>query len=433
MRYVSTRGGESVRIEQAIMGGTAPDGGLYVPDTLPTVTADSFPDTDDLPATAAFLLAPFVAGSSLEAHLPQICQAALNFPVPLRRLDDEDGFLGVLELFHGPTAAFKDVGARFLAHAMEHIVRDGLYAQPPITIMVATSGDTGGAVAAAYHRRPGMRVVVLFPEGRVSPRQQHQLTCWGDNVLSLAVRGEFDDCQQLVKSAFTDPGLRAQHRLCSANSINVGRLLPQMAYYARASLAHWRATGRRLSFIVPTGNLGNAFACVWTRRLGLPVDRIVLATNANTTVPDFLATGQWLPRPSVATLASAMDVGNPSNMERLRQLCGDLNVLRDEVSAVPVSDVEIRSTLTDEYRRHGLAWCPHTATGLRVYRELPAIERTRHDWAVVATAHAAKFDSIVEPLLGIRIPPPPELTALLLRPARHDSIAVDLNELVVQL
>ncbi len=257
----------------------------------------------------------------------------------------------------------------------------------------------------------------------MSPRQQHQLTCWGDNVVSLAVRGEFDDCQRLVKAAFADAGLRERHRLCSANSINVGRLLPQAAYYALASLNHWRATGRRLSFIVPTGNLGNAFACVWARRVGLPIDRIVLATNANATIPDFLATGQWLPRPSLPTLASAMDVGNPSNMERLRELCGDLETLRQEVSAVPVSDAEIRTTIVDEFQRHGLAWCPHTATGLRVYRELPEQERTHRDWAVVATAHAAKFDTIVEPLLGTRIQPPEELMAILTRPSRFETIA----------
>ena len=199
------------------------------------------------------------------------------------------------------------------------------------------------------------------------------------------------------------PALRERHRLCSANSINVGRLLPQAAYYALASLTHWRATGRNLSFVVPTGNLGNAFAGVWARRVGMPIDRIVLATNANTTIPDYLATGQLLPRPSVPTLASAMDVGDPSNLERLRVLCGDIETLRQEVTAIAVSDAEIRSTIVAEYQRHGLAWCPHTATGLRVYRELPEEERTRRDWTVVATAHAAKFDTIVEPLLGTRL------------------------------
>lgn len=433
MQYVSTRGGPAVALEKAIMGGTAEDGGLYVPDALPVMQSAQFAQDADFAAIAATFLAPFFAGSSLAGRLPGICRAALNFPLPLRALEDVPGRLSVLELFHGPTAAFKDVGARFLAHCMEQIIRDGVYATAPVTVLVATSGDTGGAVASAYHRRPGTRVVVLFPEGRVSPRQQHQLTCWGDNVVSLAVKGEFDDCQRLVKAAFADPALRSRHRLCSANSINVGRLLPQAAYYAQASLNYWRANGRRLSFIVPTGNLGNAFACVWARRVGLPIDRIVLATNANATIPDFLATGQWLPRPSVPTLASAMDVGNPSNMERLRELCGDIEGLRQEVSAVPVSDAEIRATIVDEFRRHGLPWCPHTATGLRVYRELPEQERLQRDWAVVATAHAAKFDTIVEPLLGTRVQPPDELMALLTRPAQFETIPADLEALAARL
>lgn len=433
MRYVSTRGGPAVSVEQAIMGGTAPDGGLYVPDELPLASPPSFPPSDEFPVIARKFLDPFFAGSSLADQLSSICQAAFNFPLPTRVLETAPGSLSVLELFHGPTAAFKDVGARFLAHCVEHIIRGGVYAQAPVTVLVATSGDTGGAVASAYHRRPGTRVVVLFPEGRVSPRQQHQLTCWGDNVLSLAVSGEFDDCQRLVKAAFADTSLREQHRLCSANSINVGRLLPQAAYYALASLAHWRATGRNLSLIVPTGNLGNAFAGVWARRVGMPIDRIVLATNANTTIPDYLATGQLLPRPSVPTLASAMDVGDPSNLERLRALCGDIETLRQEVAAIAVSDAEIRSTIVAEYQRHGLAWCPHTATGLRVYRELPEEERVRRDWIVVATAHAAKFDTIVEPLLGIVVEPPAELTALLKRPVHFDTIPAELDALASRL
>ncbi len=433
MRYVSTRGGLAVNIEQAIMGGTAQDGGLYVPDQLPVSSPADFPASDHFPVIAGKFLEPFFARSSLADQLPAICASAFNFPLPTRLLESAPGTLSVLELFHGPTAAFKDVGARFLAHCMENIIRDGVYAQAPVTVLVATSGDTGGAVASAYHRRPGTRVVILFPEGRVSPRQQHQLTCWGDNVLSLAVRGEFDDCQRLAKAAFADSALRARHRLCSANSINVGRLLPQAAYYALASLSHWRTTGRNLSFIVPTGNLGNAFAGVWARRVGLPIDRIVLATNANATIADFLATGQLLTRPSVPTLASAMDVGDPSNLERLRVLCGDIATLREEVSAVPVGDPEIRSTIIDEYRRHGLAWCPHTATGLHVYRELPEEERTRRDWIVVATAHAAKFDTIVEPLLGARVEPPVELTALLTRPAQFDTIPASLDALAAKL
>lgn len=433
MRYLSTRGGMPVALEEAIMSGTAPDGGLYVPESLPVLDVASLPSADDFPGMARAILDQFFAGSSLAPVLEQICRSALNFPVLLRPLEASPGSLSVLELFHGPTAAFKDVGARFLAFSMEAILREGRYATPPVTILVATSGDTGGAVASAFHRRPGTRVVVLFPEGRVSPRQQHQLTCWGDNVLSLAVRGEFDDCQRLVKAAFSDAELRADHQLCSANSINVGRLLPQAAYYALASTAHYRATGRPLSFIIPTGNLGNAFACVWARRIGLPIGRIILATNANRSIPDFLATGQWLPRPSVVTLASAMDVGNPSNMERLRALCGDVENLRQEVTAQSVSNDEIRAALVAEFRRHGMAWCPHTATGLHVYRELPAAERERQDWAVVATADAAKFDTIVEPLLGIQLQPPAELLTLLDRPASFQVIDPELPALARQL
>jgi threonine synthase len=432
MRYVSTRGGEAVPLEVAIMGGTAPDGGLYIPQSLPAFAAGAIP-AGPLPAVATTFLAPFFAGSALARELPAMAAEALDFPIPLRDLEPgEGGGLSVLELFHGPTAAFKDVGARFLAAAMARIVGAEQDARPA-TILVATSGDTGGAVAAAFHRRPGLRVVVLFPAGRVSPRQQHQLTCWGDNVTSLAVEGSFDDCQRIVKEAFADRELATRHRLCSANSINVGRLLPQAAYYAQASLARHAATGQRSSFIIPTGNLGNAFACVWARRLGMPIDRIVLATNANATIEDYLATGQWLPRPAVATLASAMDVGNPSNMERLQTLAGDAAGVRAEVTAVGVSDDIIRATIVDEYRRHGLAWCPHTATGLYAYRQLPADERDGRHWVVVATAHAAKFDTIVEPLLGITVPPPPALASLLALPSRFATIPASLAGLVPQL
>jgi threonine synthase len=430
MDFRSTRGGPAVCIEQAVMSGTAPDGGLYVPVELPGFTAADFAGAADLPDVASRFLAPFVGGSSLAGRLGEICGEALNFPVPARAI--ERG-LSVLEVFHGPTAAFKDVGARFLAATMSRIIADGRYAQSPVTILVATSGDTGGAVAAAFHRRPGIRVLVLFPAGRVSARQQHQLTCWGENVISLAVRGEFDDCQRLVKEAFADPTLRSRHNLCSANSINVGRLLPQAAYYAKASLEHVRRHGTAPSFIVPTGNLGNAFACVWARRMGLPIDRIVLATNANTTIADFLATGQWLPRPTLATLASAMDVGNPSNMERLRDLCGDVEEIRGEVSAVPVSDEEIRAAIRDEHRRYGLAWCPHTATGLHVYRHLPESERRERHWIVVATAHPAKFDDIVEPLIGATVPLPEELARLLELPSRFETVAPVLGEVVARL
>jgi threonine synthase len=335
------------------------------------------------------------------------------------------GPLSVLELFHGPTAAFKDFGARFLAASLERIPR----ADPRrLTILVATSGDTGGAVAAAFHRRPWVDVVVLYPKGLVSPRQEKQLACWGGNVRTLSVRGTFDDCQRLVKEAFVDADLARSVLLSSANSINVGRLLPQMVYYARTSLELWRRDGRAPNYIVPTGNLGNVAACLWAREMGLPVGEIVLATNANVAVPDFLRTGDWQPRPSVATLASAMDVGNPSNMERLRWLFGDVGTLRAKFSAASVDDDQIRAAIRRDYVEWNQVWCPHTATAAHVYRELPAHRRAER-WVLVATAHPAKFNDVVEPLIGREVQVPAALADLLALPSIQTEVAPRLDEL----
>ena len=432
MQYWSTRGYGPVSLADAIMSGTAPDGGLFVPEALPAHDINSLADSVEYQDLAIAMLKPFVADGELESQLPALVGEAFNFPVPVRNLPVGGHDLSVLELFHGPTAAFKDFGARFLAASMSSIVSRTQKAGDTVadhTILVATSGDTGGAVASAFHRRPHLRVVVLFPAGRVSRRQQHQLTCWGDNVLSLAVSGEFDDCQRMVKQAFTDAELARTYGLCSANSINVGRLLPQSVYYGWASLANWRRTGQSTNFIVPTGNLGNAFAAVWARQMGLPIDRIIFATNANRTIVEFLEGGAWAPRATQKTLASAMDVGNPSNMERLRHLVGDARQIGQIASAVSVTDEEIRAQIEQEHREQGLVWCPHTATAFRVYRELAMAERATGPWTVVATAHAAKFDEIVEPLVGEPITPPKELAKLLDRPSRFDIISPDLAAL----
>jgi threonine synthase len=299
----------------------------------------------------------------------------------------------------------------------------------PLTILVATSGDTGGAVAAAFDQRPGMRVVVLFPEGRVSERQEKQLTCWSDNVLSLAVQGSFDDCQALVKAALTNASLAADFRFSSANSINIGRLLPQATYYAMASLQHYRRTGRKPGFVVPTGNLGNALACLLAREMGLPVGPVVLAVNANRTIPDYLESLQWLPRASVPTLASAMDVGDPSNMERLRGLLGDAPVLRNQISVVSVEDEQIRSTMQQDFQDFGFATCPHTATATHVWRHMETAQRDAGDWILVATAHPAKFETVVEPLIGARVPLPPELQAILSKPSCSVTIRPSIDAL----
>ena len=306
--------------------------------------------------------------------------------------------------------------------------------ETPATILVATSGDTGGAVAAAFHKQPGTRVVVLFPDGRVSPRQQHQLTCWGDNIISLAVKGEFDDCQRLVKQLFADTEASKRFNLCSANSINVGRLMPQSIYYAKSSRDYFNEYAELSNYIVPTGNLGNAFACAWAKQMGFPIGEMILATNANRTIPDYLDSGTWEPRASIATLASAMDVGNPSNMERLRALWGDADQLRKKVRSFSVDDAEIRAQILAEYKSQAIAWCPHTATGFHVYRNhLSAVERASGHWIIAATAHAAKFDEIVEPLIGETVPVPTELSQLLQWPTNFETIAAEPEQVISRL
>ncbi|MCU0975322.1 MAG: threonine synthase [Steroidobacteraceae bacterium] len=427
MRFVSTRDAtRKVPLSEAIRAGIAPDGGLYVPERMPHLEPADFEGARTLPEVAERWIAPFCEGDPLAPRLGEVVRDAFSFPAPLRRIAAEPLPVSVLELFHGPTAAFKDFGARFLAACLERQPHDP---SRPVTILVATSGDTGGAVAAAFHGRPWARVVVLYPKGLVSPRQEKQLTCWGGNVRALSVRGTFDDCQRLVKEAFADASLRARFDLSSANSINIGRLLPQAAYYAAASLTRWRADGSAPAFVVPSGNLGNVLACLWARTAGLPISTIELAHNANRTVPDFLVSGEWLPRPSVATLASAMDVGNPSNMERLRHLHPDWRELARTVRAHSVTDEEIRVAIRRDFGEWGETWCPHTATAAHVYRNLPVELRAARHWVLVATAHPAKFESVVEPLIGRPVEIPKALAELLDRPSQATEIGASLDGL----
>ena len=420
MNYLSTRGETSGRgFSDILLEGLAPDGGLYVPTRLPIVHPDACAGLQRLPQIARATLAGFFEGDRLLPALGEIADAALDLAAPTTAVTASPDPLFALELFHGPTAAFKDFGARFLAESLQRLETPR---PQPLTILVATSGDTGGAVAAALHRRPWVRVVILYPAGLVSSRQEQQLTCWGDNVASLRIAGTFDDCQRLVKEAFGDSRLARRHRFSSANSINIGRLLPQMVYYAASSLEVERRTGAKASYIIPAGNLGNAFAAVWARALGLPIARIVLAHNINRTVPDFLSTGVWQPRSSVATLASAMDVGNPSNMERLRALYPTLSGIREQLSADIVDDATIRARIGEDFMHYGREWCPHTATAAEVYARLSAAERRDRPWVVVATAHPAKFNEIVEPIIGKPVTIPDSLDRLLRLP-QH---AVDL-------
>jgi threonine synthase len=426
MQFVSTRGAENVNLDTALVKGIAEDGGLYVPSELPQFDIGDFDAASSLVDVAAILLAPFFKGSSLSEELPDILAETFRFPIPATKVSGSAGDANVLELYHGPTAAFKDVGAGFLAACLNRLEGDEA---SPLTILVATSGDTGGAVAAAFDQRPGMRVVVLFPNGRVSDRQAQQLTCWSDNVLSIAVDGSFDDCQALAKAALADESLATTYRFSSANSINIGRLLPQATYYADASLRHYRETGNKPGFVIPTGNLGNAHACVLAREMGLPIGPIVMAVNANRTIPDYLESLQWSPRSSVQTLASAMDVGDPSNMERLRGLLGDAEQLREQITVASVSDEEIRESIQLDYAEFGFATCPHTATASKVWRDMDPDFRSQSDWILVATAHPAKFETVVEPLIGDTVELPPELHEILSKPSRSVTISPTLDAL----
>ncbi|MGH8081182.1 MAG: threonine synthase [Lysobacter sp.] len=418
MNFLSTRGRTPpTALDAALSAGLAPDGGLYVPERFVSLPQPLAADT--LAETAQALLAPYFEQSSLRDDLAAICAHAYSFDAPLRPLAHADDWL--LELFHGPTAAFKDYAARFLAEALSRLRKPQ---DPPTTILVATSGDTGAAVAAAFHRRPGFEVVILYPDGRVSPRQAHGLGCWGDNVQALRVDGDFDACQRLAKQALSDDALRAQRPLSSANSISLGRLLPQAAYYAHAASHHYAQRGEPLNFIVPTGNLGNACAAFVAKRMGLPIGEIRLVTNANDTLPRYFEGADYDAQPTRATLANAMDVGAPSNFERLRHWHRDDAELRAATSARSIDDETIRDTIRRAPQRHGVVSCPHTATGLYLLETLRE-QGDERPWAVVATAHPAKFDSIVEPLVGHAVEPPPALAESLARPASAEAMADD--------
>jgi len=415
MKFRSTRStSPPVTLSEAIRRSIAPDGGLYVPDSFPTFKVDDFEELESWPEIGERILEIFFEDDTLGPRLAEICREAFNFPVPLNYLNHDTA---VLELFHGPTAAFKDVGARFLAACVSRL-------SGRKTVIVATSGDTGGAVAAAFDEYPEIQVIVLFPKNKISPRQQQQLTCWGESVRAFAVRGDFDDCQRIVKSAFADRAWADAQGLLSANSINLGRLLPQTVYYAAAGLWYLRERSRVPGFIIPTGNLGNAVAAFWARRMGLPVREIILATNANDPVPTYFASGSWKSHPTIATLANAMDVGNPGNMERLLDLHPEIDELRKIAQSFSVSDQEISETIAGDYRSRQLIWCPHTATAVYVRERLSSPH-----WIIVATAHPAKFESIVEPLIDTAVNVPQSLAVLFNTPSRFEEIDAEFEAL----
>jgi threonine synthase len=413
MRFLSTRdSGPPVSFLQALIEGLAPDGGLYVPESLDTWTADELTRLTQRTLTEIGYraLRPYTRGELDATTFEAVIVEALNFPIPL--VEIEPGVF-VLELFHGPTLAFKDVGARVMARLMAALDRG----DQPLTILAATSGDTGSAVAHAFHGVPHTRVVVLYPDGRVSPTQEAQLTMFNGevgNVRAYAVSGSFDDCHRLTKEAFGDRALRQRVRLTSANSVNIGRLLPQMVYYFHA-IAQLGAGYEEIVVSTPSGNFGNLTAGLIAKRAGLPIDYFVAATNVNV-VPEYLASGRFEPRPSIQTIANAMDVGNPSNFERMSWLYGrDVGAMRRDVRGCRYTDDETRATIADVYARRGYVLDPHSAIAYRGLKDTFAgVGRPKRAGVFLA----AKFGEIVEPVLGRAPDLPPPLQDALARP-RH--------------
>jgi threonine synthase len=405
-----------VDFRTALFQGLAPDGGLFLPERIPELPPAVFV-TGLTFAETAFEVTRLFLDDVPAGDLRRICADALNFPVPL--VDVGDG-VRVLELFHGPTHAFKDVGARLMARLMGWYLRGG----EAITILVATSGDTGSAVAQAFHGVPGTRVVVLYPKGKVTPLQEKQFTTLGGNVTALAVEGTFDDCQRMAKQTFADETLRAKVRLTSANSISVGRLLPQSIYYVHAA-AMIGPDAARSWFCTPSGNFGNLCAGIIAKRMGMPCAGFVAATNANDVVPKYLSTGIFTPRASVATISNAMDVGNPSNFARILDLYGGNGAaMRREIRGAAFDDDATRAAIREVHARTGYVMDPHTAVGWLGLREALG-DGAAGPGILLATAHPAKFREEVEAVIGAKIPLPPALAACLERESRAETIPAD--------
>ena len=421
MKWISSRGASpAVPFIDALFAGTAPDGGLYMPERLDPLSASQF---DAIRAAngniveigsivGAHLLRDEIAAADLNA----LVRDALDFPIPLVQVTDN---VWALELFHGPTMAFKDVGARVQARLLHHFT-DGT----PLTILVATSGDTGSAVAQAFHGVPDTRVVVLYPEGKVTDVQEAQMASLGDNIIAVAVHGTFDDCQRLVKEAFADDDLRTHVWLTPANSINLGRLLPQVFYYFVL------AGMERPTVSVPSGNFGNLTAGLIAKRIGLPVERFVAATNANDVVPQYLASGEYKPRASVKTVANAMDVGAPSNFERMRAMYGDnFEALRCDIVGAAFDDATVVAEIGTVYRRYGYLLDPHAAIAWLGLQGTRATGDRQASGVFLATAHPAKFREVVEPAIGETIPLPPVLAEAITRPRHSERLPVDYGAL----
>ncbi len=414
MEFYSTRNKSNIAtLQTAVKNGLASDGGLFLPESFLPFRAEFWNTIQQysFPELCFHIARQLLQGAIPNTDLKKLVDAAITFEAPVIRLNDQTC---VLELFHGPTLAFKDFGARFMAQLLGYFNRG---TSEKVTILVATSGDTGGAVASGFLGVEGVEVVILYPSGKVSPLQEKQLTALGQNVKALEVKGNFDDCQSLVKQAFSDTELTQKLTLSSANSINIARLIPQSFYYVEA----WRQLQKRdeseVIFVVPSGNFGNLTGGLFATFLGLPVQRFIAATNRNHVFDDYLKTGKFTPTNSFPTLSNAMDVGNPSNFERMNDLFQhQLSNFQSTISSYWVSDEETKATIADIYKNYGYISDPHTAVGLKAWEKFQAEHPTTSSTGIIlSTAHPAKFPDVVEEQLGIEIPLPPALEELVHR------------------
>lgn len=408
MQYYSTND-TTVRTDfrEATIRGQAPDRGLYFPARMPQLPAGLVDQLDSLSKTALALevIRPYVGDTMPEKELQRIVEETIDFPFPLVPVNER---VSSLELFHGPTLAFKDVGARFMSRCLGYFVRD---IRRKVTVLVATSGDTGGAVASGFYDVEGVDVVILYPSGKVSNIQELQLTTLGKNITALEVDGTFDDCQQMVKQAFADADLNSALFLTSANSINVARWLPQQFYYFFA-LQQWKDKSRPPVVCVPSGNFGNICAGLLAHRSGLPVQHFVAACNANDVIASYLQTGSYTARPAVSTISNAMDVGNPSNFVRILEIFShEFQSLKNVLTSYSISDDDTRRTIREVYGKEKYLLDPHGAVGyaaLAMYLQ----ENPGHRGLLLETAHPVKFHDVVEPIIGQAVPLPESVRSL---------------------
>lgn len=424
MLYYSTNNKDTkASLQEAVVNGLAPDRGLYMPDHIPQLPTDFFEEiaNKSLPEIASVVADAFFGDDINKVSLDSIVNETLNFEIPLKEIEKD---IYVLELFHGPTFAFKDVGARFMARILSFFVKERN--QDDVKVLVATSGDTGSAVANGFLGVDGIQVFVLYPSGKVSKMQEAQFTTLGQNIVAIEVDGTFDDCQALVKSAFMDEELNMQLNLTSANSINVARFLPQSFYYfyGFAQIAK-TINDMDLLFSVPSGNLGNLTAGLFAKRMGLPVARFFAANNRNDVFYKYLNTGDYQPRPSVQTIANAMDVGDPSNFDRILDLYdGSHESICRDIKGFSYNDTQIEETISNLYKKSGYLLDPH---GACAYRALKEGKKPGEKGIFLATAHPAKFKETVESCIDSKIEIPAGLEKFTLKQKHSYSIPNDFN------